>query len=34
MIHKNRKREEISNFDVLFWRLKASPEAWTSFMEA
>ncbi len=33
----NRKSEEISCFemlDVLFWGLKASPVAWTSFMEA
>ncbi len=37
MTHKNRKK--LINFisevlDVLFWGLKASPVAWTSFMEA
>jgi hypothetical protein len=34
--HKNRKSEEISCFEllnVLFRGLKASPVAWTSFME-
>jgi hypothetical protein len=37
MTHKNRKSKEISCFevlDVLFSGLKASPVAWTSFMEA
>jgi hypothetical protein len=37
MTHKNRKKYEFSCFevlDVLFWGLKASPVAWTSFMEA
>jgi hypothetical protein len=36
MTHKKRKKE-ISRFevlDVLFCRLKASPVAWTSFIEA
>jgi hypothetical protein len=37
MTHKNKKREEISSFemlDVLFSGLKAPPVAWMSFMEA
>jgi hypothetical protein len=36
MTHKNRKKYRIFMFevlDVLFWGLKASPVAWTSFME-
>jgi hypothetical protein len=37
MIHKNRKKFINLIFkapDVLFWGLKASPRAWTSFREA